>query len=534
MGGPGLLFAPRSREALLRGISTVGELVAATLGPAPRGVAIERAIRTQPPEILDDGAVILRRLLRLPDPYEDLGAMLVRHAAWKVRELVGDGTATCVVLVAALVREGFRLLEAGHEANALRRGMDHGARTALGALERLSWQLESREAIAAVARTVAHDPDVAERVTEIQDVLGPDGFIRVELGHRAGLEHEYVAGSHWREGVLSPYFLNDSSKRAELRDPLILVTDVTFESAQDLLPVLEAVVEAGSRPLFVVARNMTGGALSLMVANHRSGRLELAAVRAPGRGSGQLAALEDLAALTGAHVLGSTTGRSPRSARLAELGQARMAWATTTSWGLVGGRGEPTLLRQRITEVRSEVAKATEPAERQNARQRLSNLLGGMAILRVGAPTKVEAEWRLATTQKTVAAVQAAVREGVVPGGGIGYLVSASAVVELALRPEERAGARLVAAALREPLRVLAANAGRDPAKVMARLTGKELDGWSFDAVRGELVEAGTGGPLDPLPVMREALRAAVSAADAALGTEVLVRPRRPERSLDP
>ncbi|MGH8873641.1 MAG: TCP-1/cpn60 chaperonin family protein [Acidimicrobiia bacterium] len=512
---------------MLRGMTQMVRLVSPTLGPCPGLVAVEGAIRTKPPEILDDGGLILRRMLSLADAFEDMGAMMVRHAAWRVQQSVGDGTTTCVVLLGAMVRRGFRLLAAGYHPEPLSRGMHRAAQVALEELEGLAEPVQGPDDLVAVAHTVAQDRSLAEELGEAVAAMGPEAFIQVESGHGLGIEREYVEGSHWRQGLFSSEFITDPiSGRVELDQPRVLLTDLGLDSSDGVRPILEVALRSASRSLLVVAREVSGNALGLMVANHRSGALKLAAVRLPAPGR-QVAVLEDLAALTGARVLSSATGASPARVSFEDLGRARFAWATRSAWGLIGGRDDPTPVRERVGRLRRELAASPDQEERESLQERLSKLLGGSVVLRVGAPTPTEREVRLVRARKTVRALRAAAREGVVPGEGRAYLACLPALGRLELSPEERAGAEVIAEALGEPHRQLVRNAGRDPSLTSPGI-GKAGDGGTLDGPPRQ------GEPRDPLPVVAEALRVAVGTATMALGAEVLVKVPRPERTLRP
>lgn len=501
-------------------------LVSPTLGPSPRLVAIERTIRTKSPEILDDGALILRRVLSLQDPFEDMGAMLVRHAAWRVRGSVGDGTTTCAVLLGAMVRQGFRLLAAGYHGESLSRGMHRAMQVVLNQLENLARPIKGRDELVAVAQTVAQDRRLAEAVAEAVHTMGPEVFVQVEAGQGLDIDQDYVQGSHWPQGLFSSEFISDPIRgRIELDNPRILLTDLSLEDADQLRPILELMVGSRSRSLLVAAHEVSGPALGLMVANHRSGNLRLAAVHLPAPGR-QLEVLDDLAALTGAQVLSSAKGGLPASLNLEDLGKARLAWATRSAWGVIGGRVDPAPLKGRAQQLRGKLAASTDPEERESLRERLSKLLGGSVILRVGAPTKTEREVRLVGARKAVSALRVALSDGVVPGGGQAYLACVPRLAELKLPTEERAGAEILAEALIEPRRQLMRNQGKEtPLSLAAAIAGNLHNMNSPD---------NGAKPMDPLLVVAEALRVAVGAAAMALTTEVLVHAPRPERTLRP
>lgn len=532
--GPGLLFAPRAHVAMRHGIDCLADLVRPTLGPTPRCVALAGSSSNHPPEILDDGATIVRRVIQLPDPYADMGAMLLRHTLWQVQKAVGDGTATTAVLLQAIVRHATPYLAAGGNAMDLKRGLERGLAAAITALQGLARPLEGAAAIAHTAEALCHDAEMANLLGEIFDIVGPDGHVQVEAGHSLGLERRYVEGVHWYEGFFSPYFITDPRKQeARLEDPAVLISDLRLTTAEQLAPLLERVSRANQRSLLVIAQEVSGSALGLLVANHRAGMLRLLAVRAPSYGTHQAGILEDLAVLTGGRVVTQAGGERAQDVSLADLGYARLAWADAHTFGILGGKGDPVKLRRRIAQVKAELAATDDPADREKVRERLGKLLGGIAILQVGAATKVELEARKARAERAVTALRLALAEGVVPGGGAAYLACQPSVQRLSASSDEKVGLQALSCALEEPLRVIAWNAGHEPSTVIAQVKASP-PGWGFDALRGQVVDMWTAGILDPVRVLKTALEAAVSGAAMALTTDVLVHHRWPKMSFEP
>jgi chaperonin GroEL len=497
-------------------------------------VALASSSPNHLPEILDDSATILRRIIQLPDPYADMGAMLLRHTLWQVHKAVGDGTATTAVLLQAIMRHGTHYLAAGGNAMDLKRGLERGLAAAVTALRGLARPLEGPAEIVKSAEALCHDAEMAALLGEIFDIVGPDGYVQVEASHSLGLERQYVEGVHWCEGYFSPYFMTDPRKQeARLENPAILISDLRLTTAEQLMPVLEQLARANQRSLLVIAQEVSGGALGLLVANHQAGTLRLLAVKAPSYGIHQAAILEDLAALTGGRVVTQAGGERAQDVSPVDLGHARQVWANARAFGILGGKGDPVKLRQRIAQVKADLAATQDPADREKVRERLGKLLGGIAILQVGAATKVELEARKARAERAVMALRLALAKGVVPGGGTAYLACQPSVDRLSAPSDEKVGLQTLSYALEEPLRVIACNAGYEPSTVVAQVKASS-PGWGFDALTGQVVDMWAAGILDPAWVLKTALEAAVSGAAMALTTDVLVHHRSPEAVFEP
>lgn len=525
-----MLSGLEARSAVCRGVERAVSLVRPTLGPLARTVAIAGEVPGRAPEVLDDAALILRRVLALPDPYESMGVMLVRQALWRLRESVGDGTATAAVLLGALVRAGQRHLQAGHQAPTLRRGMERAMELALQALAAQARPVGDRASLRGLALAAGGDQELAELLAEAFDVVTADGCIRVESGQRRSWEREYVEGAHWSEGYFSPFFVADGAAgEARLVEPDVLLAGDPLEEAGALTPLLERFLQAGRRTLLVVAPQVSGSALALLLANHQAGRLQALAVRAPTPAGERWAILEDLACLTGGRVLQG--GESPSALSLGDLGRARLAWATAVQWGLVGGQAQPERLRARVQALRSQLARAGGAEEQERLRERLGKLTGGMVILRSGGATPSEAAFRRSLAAKVLAAVRSGLRGGVVPGAGSALLASLGDRMELP--GGEAVGAAVVARALEEPLRVIASNAGWEGSWAAAR-TRLAPPGWGLDVRQGTVADLRAAGVIDALPVLEQALRVAVSAAGMVLSLEALVHPREPRVAREP
>lgn len=526
--GPGILIGAAAQDALRRGIASMVETVRPTLGPLPRTVAVLDVDSGRPVEVLDDAATILRRMIELPDPYVNMGAMILRHAVWKTYEAVGDGGAITAVLLQGIIRQLSPYIAAGGDPVALRRHLEHALVTASDALLRQARPLNGPDEIAGAALTMCHDPELARMLGEILEIIGPDGCLLVENGYAAGLTRQYVEGVHWNEGYCSPYFITDDDKQeVRLDGPMLLISDLALTEAEDLIPLLDRLVAAGCPGLLVIADQLSGSALSLLLANHRQGKLRSVAVRAPAEAPFRERILEDLAVLTGGRVVAAASGERAANLTLDDLGRANHVWVNSGNFGVYGGDADPSALRRRIAAVRAELATTTKADEVEQVRQRLGKLMGGVAILKVGADAEQEQQTRKALAERTVKALRLALADGVAPGGGAAYLACREALEVPAGSAEESVAFQALAAAIEEPLAVIAANAGFDAHAVVAQVRAGVA--WSgFDACTGQVVDMWDAGILDPVPVLRKALETAVSGAVMTLISDVLVHKREP------
>jgi len=407
--GPGTLFSPHAQAALRRGLDQLANLVRPTLGPMPRSVVVHDVTSGRPPEILDNAATILRRVIEIPDPYDNMGAMLLRHTVWTVFEAVGDGGATTAVLFQAIMHNVAPYLASGGNAIALRQGLERGCAVASAALRDLARPLEGQQVIAHAAEALCHDPELATLLGEIFDIVGVDGCLQIENGYTRGFDRHYVEGAHWNEGFISPYFITNQDKQeARLEAPAILISDLRLTKAEQLMPLLEHLIKADHHDLLVIADEVSGSALGLLVANHQHGTVRSVAVKAPSHGPYRTQILTDLAVLTGGRVVTEVSGDHAEMAPLADLGQARLVWANANNFGIQGAQGDPHALRQRISEIKTGQASARDPKERDQLRERLGKLLGGVAILHVGGDTESEMNARKAIAEHTAMAVRQA------------------------------------------------------------------------------------------------------------------------------
>ncbi len=532
--GPGILHGPAARGAMRRGIAAMVAAVRPTLGPLPRTVAVEDVNSGRPIEVLDDAATILRRVIELPDPYVNMGAMMLRHAVWKTYDTVGDGGATTAVLLQAIVSHAEPYIAAGGDPLVVRRSLERGLCLVANALGKQSRPLHGPVEIAGAAETVCHDAALAKMLGEILDIIGADGCLLVENGYAPGLVRHYVEGVHWNEGYLSPYFITDEDKQeVRLDGPMILISDLHFTDADQLVPLLDRLVAAHCPGLLVIADEVSGSALSLLVANHRQGTLHCVAVRAPAQGDNRARILEDLAVLSGGRVLSEASGERAASFSLDDLGRANHVWANSANFGVHGGDADPMALRRRIAGVKAELAETDKPEEREQVRERLGKLMGGVAILYVGGDSEREQKPRKALAQRTVTALRLALASGVVPGGGAAYLGCQHALQDVARSADELVAFQALEAALEEPIGVMAANAGFDRHAIIAQV--RAAGPWhGFDANAGQVVEMWQAGITDPVAVLQKALEVAVSGAAMVLISDVLIHKRDPLKVVKP
>lgn len=519
-----MLHAPAGRAALIRGMSRMARLLRVTLGPAGRSVMIAPLVGQRPPEVLDSAAIVARRMTGVGDPFEDMGAMIVRHLAWRLFERVGDGVATAAVLTQAIVEGAEVYLAAGGSAVGVRRGLERARDAVLADLRRQARRVDEPEEIAALIAGTLRDPDLAARIGSIVEAVGPDGSIQVEDGDGVETTWEYLDGVRWAEGYLSPHLLKKGETTVRLLEPRILITNRHVERVEELLPALEACAAAGERTLLVVAPAIKEAALALLVANRERDRFDhIMAVKAPHFGDQRAGILDDLAAITGGRCIMEDRHERLEDLTLADLGRARQAWATYSHFGILGGRGDRAAMRARIAVLKRELADADDDDwTRDRLKERIGRLAGLAAQIKVGAATAGDRDELKLRVEAAVTAARAAVQEGVVPGGGAALLACRPAVVGLALAGDEQVGAEIVARALAEPMRALARNAGYEPSAAVAE-AARRGPAWALDTVRGAWVDTWKAGLLDPLAVTAAAVEAAVSAAAVAVTSDVLI-----------
>ncbi len=525
-----LVFHQAAREAILRGVHALADAVAVTLGPAGRTVAIERSFGA--PMVTKDGASVAKEI-ELEGRLENLGAQLVREVAARTSDEAGDGTTTATLLARALVDEGLKLVAAGHDPMALKRGIDRAVAAVVARLRALATPTHGRAGIAQVGAISANgDAAIGEIIADAMEKVGAEGVITVEEAKGLETTLEVVEGMRFDRGYLSASFVTDLERmEVVLEEPYLLLVDRKLSAMADLVPILEAVAGAG-KPLLVVAEEVEGEALAALVVNKLQGALPACAVKAPGYGDRRKELLGDLAVLTGGAVVSEELGLTVEQVGLAQLGRARRVLVDRDATTVVGGAGAKADVEARARQLRAQIADTTSDYDREKLQERLAHLAGGVAVIRIGAPTELELKERKARADDAVHATRAAVEEGVVPGGGVAYLRALGALdaVRAAAPPEEVAGIDVVRRALELPARRIAENAGWDGAIVLERIRAA-AGAQGFNAAAGRFEDLAAAGILDPAKVSRAALENAASVAGLLLTTEVAIaeRPRAPE-----
>jgi len=490
------------------------------------------------PELLDDGGVIARRILELPDRDEDMGAMFVRHLLWHLHEKVGDGTATAAVLFQSIYNQGVRYLAAGGNAMQLRHHLEAGLRAIRDELTGMAVHLDGKERLTQIAESICYDPPLAKMLGEIFDIIGEHGQLEIRSGRSRELEREYVEGMYWNGGVLSRRMITDhATLRVNVENAAILITDLEIDEPRQLIPVIEVAMQAEIRALLILATKLSDSAIGLLLtASKDPARFQAVAVKAPGLAIGdRAAAMEDLAMLTGGRPFVDAAGSTLTGVKLGDLGRARRAWADRTYFGIVAGRGEPRALRQHIANLRAAFSKSNDPEARKKLRERIGKLMGGSATLWVGGSTELEMTARKELAQRTSSALRGAITEGVLPGGGVSLRACRpvlQARMDQSTDPDERAAHRILIKALEEPIRTILTNAGYDASEVMAEIKQAGA-GHGFDVRSGQVAHMAQAGIFDAASVQREAVHSAVAGAALALTIDVLVHHKQRQQSMD-
>ena len=513
-------FDSDARQGLEAGVNRLADAVRVTLGPRGRNVVLDK--KWGAPTITNDGVTIAKEI-ELEDPWENMGAQLVKEVATKTNDVAGDGTTTATVLAQAMVRAGLQNVAAGANPMSLKRGIEKAVAAAVDSIKSQARDVEGREQIAHVAAISANnDPEIGEMVAEAMDKVGKDGVITVEESNTFGLELELVEGMQFDKGYISPYFVTDQDRmEAVFEDPYILIAQQKISSVRDLLPVLERVMQAG-RPLLAIAEDVEGEALATLVVNKIRGTFQAAAVKAPGFGDRRKAMLEDIAILTGGQVISEEVGLKLENVGIEMLGRARKVVVTKDDTTIVEGDGDGSDIKGRIEQIKAEIERTDSDWDREKLQERLAKLSGGVAVLKVGAATEVELKEKKHRIEDSVSATRAAVEEGVVAGGGTTLLRAQEAVDALDLDGDERSGARIVLKALEAPLWWIASNAGQEGGVAIERVRN-EKPGHGLNAQTGEFTDLIKAGIIDPARVTRAALENAGSIAALLLTTEATV-----------
>ena len=517
-----LKYGIEARKALESGVNALADTVKITLGPKGRNVVLDKKFGA--PLITNDGVTIAKEI-ELQDPFENMGAQLVKEVATKTNDVAGDGTTTATLLAQAIIREGLKNLAAGANPMVLKRGIEAATEAAVEGLKKLSKPIGGKQEIAQVAAISASDETIGELIADAMEKVGNDGVITVEESKTMKTELNLVEGMQFDRGYASAYMVTDTDKmEAVLDNPLILITDKKISNIQEILPLLEQIVQTGKK-LLLIAEDIEGEALATLGVNKLRGTFHCVAVKAPGFGDRRKAMLQDIAILTGGQVISEELGLELKDATLDMLGTARQVKVDKENTTIVEGAGEASEIKARINSLRAQIEETTSDYDREKLQERLAKLAGGVAVIAVGAATEVEMKERKLRIEDALAATRAAVEEGIVPGGGVA-LLNVLAEVEKLLDKYEgdaRTGVAIVLRALEEPMRQIAANAGIEGSVIVDTIKKTDKQGYGFDALRGEYVDMAERGITDPTKVTRSALQNAASIAAMVLTTESLV-----------
>jgi chaperonin GroEL len=526
MAAKQLVFSEDARRKLQNGMDVLATAVATTLGPKGRNVAIDRKFGS--PTITHDGVSVAKEI-ELEDPFENMGAQLLKEAATKTNDIAGDGTTTSTVLAHSIVTDGMKNLSAGYNPMLLKWGIEAATKAVADKITDQAIEVTTKDEIANVASISAQDRSIGELIAEVMDKVGKDGVITVEESKGLEFETEYVEGMQFDRGYISPYFItNPESMEADVEEPYILVHDKKISAATDIVPVLEKMVQVGKRELVIIAEDIDGEALATLVLNKLRGMLNVVAIKAPGFGDRRKAMLQDIAILTGATVIAEETGRKLESTDITDLGRAEKIVVTKDDTTIIGGRGESAEIKGRIDQIRVEIDKSTSDYDSEKLQERLAKLSGGVAIIRVGAATETELKEKKHRVEDALSATRAAVEDGIVPGGGVALINAMAALDEVKMDSDDaQVGVTIVRKALEAPLRKIVENSGKDGAVVLqeVRRTQKSKENLNigYNVISEEYVDMVKDGVIDPAKVTRGALENAASIAAMILTTEALV-----------
>ncbi|HNR24270.1 MAG TPA: chaperonin GroEL [Candidatus Bipolaricaulis anaerobius] len=528
MAAKEVLFGEEARRKLLSGVEKLASVVRVTLGPRGRHVGIEKKFGS--PDIVDDGVTIAEEQ-EYQDPFENMGAQLVKEVASKTNDVAGDGTTTATVLAHALLKEGFKMVAAGANPMALKRGMEKGVKVVVEELTKMSRKLSTKAETAQVASITAHDPEIGRVIADAMEEVGEAGVITVEDSDTIETYYEVVEGMQFDREYISPYFVTNPKKmEVELENPYILVTDRELKNAMEMIPLLEKVAQTG-KPLLIIAKDVTGEALSTLVLNKLKGTLLSCAVKAPGFGDRRKAMLEDIAILTGGVVVAEDAGMEIKNTTLDMLGRAERVRVDHEDTTIIGGKGNPEAIKARIEQIEEQIKGTDSDYDREKLEERKAKLAGGVAVIKVGAATETELEEKKHRMEDALEATKAAVDEGILPGGGVALLRTLKALekLEKELEGDEKVGVQLLRKAVELPARQLAENAGFEGAVIVEQLK-KEKNAIGFDVETEEFRDMFEAGIIDPTKVTRTALQNAASIAGMLLTTEALVAEIKEEK----
>lgn len=516
-----ILYSEDARKKLKAGVDKLANTVKITLGPKGRNVVLDEGFGS--PTITNDGVSIAKKI-ELEDKIENIGAEIIKEVASKANDAAGDGTTTATVLGQAIIAEGLKNVTAGANPLALRRGLEKGRDKVVESLKSFSTMVSTKEEMAQVATISAEDSDLGNLIAEVVHEVGKDGVITVEESQGIGIQKEIVKGLQFDRGYVSSYMVTNAERmEASIEDPYILITDKKISSIQEILPALEAVAKVGKKEMVIIAEDLDGDALATLVVNKLRGILNVLAVKAPGFGDRKKEMLEDIAVVTGAQVISEEVGLKLDKIEISQLGSARKVVSTKDNTIIVEGKGQKETIDARIVQIRAAIKETTSEFDKEKLQERLAKLVGGVAVIKVGANTEVEQKAKQHKTEDALNATKAAIEEGIVPGGGVALLRVAKALETLHLTdPEENLGIKILRRALEEPVRQIAQNAGKD-GSVIASEVSKGTGSFGYNAATDTLEDLVKAGVVDPTKVVRVALESAVSAAAMLLTTEAIV-----------
>ena len=513
-----------ARGSLKRGMDALADAVKMTLGPKGRNVALDKKYGA--PTVTHDGVTVAKDI-ELDDPFENMGAQLLKEAATKTEDVAGDGTTTATVLAQAIVNEGLKNVASGANPMQMKIGIDKAAEVVAQAIRAMSTPVTGHDEIAQVARVSASDPAIGDLIAEVMDKVGKDGVVTVEESKSMAFETEYVEGMQFDRGYVSAYFVTDTNRmEAILEDPYILITDKKISSIPDLLPTLEKVLQSGKKDLLIIAEDIDGEALSTLVVNKLRGVINVLAVKAPGFGDRRKEMLRDIAILAGGTVISEELGRKLDSVQLEDLGHARRVVANKENSTIVDGGGDAAQIAARIKQIKGQIEDTTSDYDKEKLQERMAKLSGGVAIIKVGAGTEVELKEKKHRVEDALSATRSAVEEGIVPGGGVALINAQPALDKIKLDGDAAIGVRIVRRALEEPMRQLAENAGVDGSVVLDNVRRQSTEGGKtlgYDVLTGEYTDMLKRGIVDPAKVTRSAVENAASIGGMVLTTEVMV-----------
>ena len=521
-----LVFRDEARRGLKRGVDKLADAVVTTLGPKGRNVALDKKFGA--PTVTHDGVTVAKEI-ELEDPFENMGAQLLKEAATKTNDIAGDGTTTATLLAQTIVNEGLKNVAAGANPMLLKRGIEAATQKVSEKLREMAIDISTKDKIAAVAAISAQNQEIGDLIAEVMDKVGNDGVITVEESKGLAFEVEYVEGMQFDRGYISAYFVTSSdSMEAVIEEPYILIHDKKISAAQDIVPILEKLVQVGKRDLVIIAEDVDGEALATLVLNKLRGMLNVLAVKAPGFGDRRKAMLRDIAILTGGQVITEEMGRKLESVQISDLGRAGKVVSSKDDTVVIDGAGDEKDIKGRVEEIKVEIDNSTSDYDKEKLQERLAKLAGGVAVIRVGAATEVELKEKKHRVEDALSATRAAVEEGIVPGGGVALMNTVKVLdgIQLAY-DDENTGIQILRRALEEPMKKIAANAGEDGAVIIENVrrtqAEKKNTNIGFDVLSGEYADMIERGILDPVKVTRGALENAASIASMILTTEALI-----------